>query len=239
MPTRCTMPFENFRSCSRRSAPMPTRSSEASTRAAAIGGGVAEQLAKYVEQLLGGQVVVEVGVFGKVADALARRDVADGLAENLGAARRRENELHQQLQRRRLARAVRSEKAEHLARLDRERQPIERAVRPLPPEADRVVLRQLVDSVSLGACGVSRGGHVRRYLALCSSSWIRSVESTGPDSTCSSLRPLMKKVGVELDAEQLAEASVGLDFFLRARVLRVEVGDAADGSRRILDLVAA
>ncbi len=86
----------------------------------AIGGVVAEKLAEILEQFLGGQVVVEVGVFGKVADPLARRDVADRLAKNLGAPRRREDELHQQLQRGRLAGAVRSQKAEHLARLDRE-----------------------------------------------------------------------------------------------------------------------
>ena len=45
------------------------------------------------------------------------------------------------------------EKPEDLARLDRKRQPIERAIRTGSPEADRVVLRELVD--------VNRGGHTK------------------------------------------------------------------------------
>ena len=45
----------------------------------AIGGRIPEQLREIAEQLLGGQVVVEVGILRKVADALARRDVPDRL----------------------------------------------------------------------------------------------------------------------------------------------------------------
>ena len=44
MPTRCTIPFENLRSCSRRSAPMPTSSSSARHPLPALGGVVAEEL---------------------------------------------------------------------------------------------------------------------------------------------------------------------------------------------------
>ena len=122
MPTRCTIPFENLRSCSRRSAPMPTSIEQARDPLPAVGGAVAEQLREVVEQLLGGQVVVVVGVLGEVADALARRDVADRLAQNLGAARCRKDQLHEQLQRRRLSGAVWPEKAEDLSGFDRERQ---------------------------------------------------------------------------------------------------------------------
>ena len=70
------------------------------------------------------------------------------------------HQLHQQLQRGRLAGAVGPEKAEDLARLDVERQPIERAIRTLAPEADGVVLRQLVSG---------KGSHVISTLACCSS----------------------------------------------------------------------
>ena len=104
---------------------------------AAVGAGIAEQLPEVVEQLLGGEVVVEVGVLRKVADAPARRDVADRPPENLGAPGRRKDQLHEQLQRGGLAGAVRAEEAEDLARLDVERQAIERAVRARAPEADR------------------------------------------------------------------------------------------------------
>ena len=116
---------------------------------AALGRGVAEERREVVEQFLGRQVVVEVRVLGKVADAPPTVEIADGPAEDLGAAGGREDQLHQQLERGGLARAVRAEKAEDLAGLDRERQAVERAVRALAPEADRVVLREL--SVSMAA----------------------------------------------------------------------------------------
>ena len=100
--------------------------------------------AKYVEQLLGGQVVVEVRVLGQVADAAPDGDVADRPAEDLGVAAGRKHQLHQQLQRGRLAGAVGAEEAEDLAGLDLERQAIERAVRARAPEADLVVLGEVV-----------------------------------------------------------------------------------------------
>ena len=73
-------------------------------------------------------------------------DVANRPAQDLGAARRRENQLHQQLERRRLAGAVGTEEAEDLARLDLERQAVEGAVGPRAPEADCVVFGELVDA---------------------------------------------------------------------------------------------
>ena len=47
----------------------------------AIGGGIPEELREVAQQLLGGQIVVEVGILGKVSDALARRHVADRLTQ--------------------------------------------------------------------------------------------------------------------------------------------------------------
>ena len=111
---------------------------------AALGGAIAEQPGEVLEQLLGRQVVVEVRILGQVADAALDGEIAERPAEQLRAARRREDELHQQLQRGGLAGAVGAEEAEDLARLDLERQAVERPVGPLAPEADRVVLGQLV-----------------------------------------------------------------------------------------------
>jgi len=93
-----------------------------------IGGVHPEQPAVVVEQLLGGQVIVEVGIFRQVADAAADGDVADGASEDLCFAAGGKHQLHQQLQRRRLAGAVGTEKAEDLARLDFEAQTIESAI---------------------------------------------------------------------------------------------------------------
>ena len=72
MPTRCSMPFENLRSCSRRSAPMPTSIEQAAGAPPALRGVVAEERAEIHQQLLGGQVVVEVRVLRQIADAALR-----------------------------------------------------------------------------------------------------------------------------------------------------------------------
>ena len=106
---------------------------------------------KYVQQLFRRQVVVEIRVLGQKADAPAHVEAADRPAQDLRSAGGREDQLHQQLERRRLARAVGAEKPEDLAALDRQREPIERPIRAGSPEADRVVLRKLVD--------VDGGGH--------------------------------------------------------------------------------
>ena len=152
MPTRCSMPLENLRSCSRRSPPMPTSIEQAARAPAALRGVVAEQRAEIHQQLLGGQVVVEVRVLRQVADPALDGQIAERPPENLGAAAGREHQLHEQLQRRRLARAVRAQKSEHLSLADVERQAVERPIRTLPPEADAVILGELVggESAAIG-----------------------------------------------------------------------------------------
>jgi hypothetical protein len=109
----------------------------------AFGVWVPEQLREIDEQFLGGEVIVEERIFRQVADVALRFHVADRPAENLAAARRGIDQLHQQLERRRLARAVRAEEADDFSRFDVEGEAIEGAVRPLAPEADGVVLGQL------------------------------------------------------------------------------------------------
>jgi hypothetical protein len=91
-------------------------------------------------------VIVKARILWQEPDAPPGRDVADRPPEDLGAPRGWKDELHQQLQGGRLAGAVRPEKAEHFAPFDLERQPIERAIAPLAPEPDGVILGQLVDA---------------------------------------------------------------------------------------------
>ena len=112
----------------------------------AIGGGVSEELRKVMQQLFGGEVIVKIGVLGKVADPLPGLEISRRTAEDLGAAGGRKDELHQQLQRRGLAGAVGAQEAEDLPLLDVECEPVERAIRPAAPEADRIVLGELLDA---------------------------------------------------------------------------------------------
>ena len=143
MPTRCSMPLENLRSGSRRSLPMPTSSSSAFDATPALGGRDAEQPAVVGEQFLGGQVIVEVGLFRQVAEAALGREIAGRTSENARFAGRRKDQLQQQLQGGGLAGAVGSEKAEDLARFDLQGETVEDTPGPLPPEANGVVFGQL------------------------------------------------------------------------------------------------
>ena len=119
---------------------MPTSSSSADARLRRSAARIAEERAEVFEQLLRRQVIVEVRVLRQVSDPALDLDVADRPAEDLGAARGREDQLHQQLERRGLAGAVRTEKAEDLALPDLEGQRVERPVGPRAPESDGVVL---------------------------------------------------------------------------------------------------
>ena len=89
-------------------------------------------------------MIVEVRVLGKVADAAADRDVANGPSEDLGVAARGKHELHQQLQRRRLAGTVGAQETEHVTGRDLDRERVECAVGARPPETDLVVLGKVV-----------------------------------------------------------------------------------------------
>src|SRR5205085_12021876 len=51
---------------------------------APIGRRVAEQLTEVQQQFFSGEIVVEVGVFGKVTDAAAHLEIANRAAENFG-----------------------------------------------------------------------------------------------------------------------------------------------------------
>ena len=107
-PTRCSMPFENLRSGSRRSPPMPTRSSRRGHAPAPLGPRRAEQAREVGQQFFGGQVVVEVRRFRQVADAPAHVGIARRLPEHRDPPRRRVDQLRQQLEGGGLAGAVRA-----------------------------------------------------------------------------------------------------------------------------------
>ena len=80
--------------------------------------GHVEEPAVEVERLLGVEELVEVALLGQVADALVLPHVGGLAPEDERLARRGENEPQQQLERRRLARAVRAEEAENFAAAD-------------------------------------------------------------------------------------------------------------------------
>src|SRR5262249_30813630 len=105
---------------------------------------VAEQACVVREQLFGGEMVVEIRGLGEISDPAPHGEVTDGAAEQFGPPGTRKDELHEQLQRRRLSGPIRAEEAEHFARFNLEGESIERAVGTLAPEADRVVFRQLL-----------------------------------------------------------------------------------------------
>ena len=70
-----------FRSCCRRRSGRGPRGRGALPRACGIRAGKAEQPRKVLEELFGAQIVVEVRILRRVADPLARRDVASRAAE--------------------------------------------------------------------------------------------------------------------------------------------------------------
>src|SRR5262249_6196348 len=70
---------------------------------------VPEEAGEIRQQLFGGQVIVEVRVLRQVADAPLDVEVANRPAEDFRSPARRIDQLHQQLERCRLAGAVRTE----------------------------------------------------------------------------------------------------------------------------------
>ena len=106
------------------------------------GATITKQGSKVFEQLLGGEIVVEVRILWQVPDAAPDLDVADRAPQNLGPTGCRVNQLHQQLERGGLAGTVWSEEAKDLPFTDFERQCIERDIGAGTPEADAIMLGQ-------------------------------------------------------------------------------------------------
>ena len=159
-----------------------------------VGAGIAEQPREIREHFFRGQVVVVIRVLGEKADASPHLEITDGTPKDLRAAAARINQLHQQLERRALAGAVRPEKTKHLAGLHLERQRIERAVRTRPPESNEVILAK---SFSLDRCRhVLRAVYLPPACSRFSSQAIAASKNSG--FMPGSLMPFTKNVGVPL-----------------------------------------
>src|SRR5262249_36749718 len=105
----------------------------------------AEKAREVGQQLLAREVIVEGRVLREETNPLLDGEVARGLAENSRRPGGGIKQLHEQLERGALAGAVRAEKPEHFAFVHRQRQAVERAVRPGAPETGEEILRELLD----------------------------------------------------------------------------------------------
>ena len=138
MPTRCSMPLENFRSCTPPTSAVrhvPALHLTLRDRLSRIHSG---KLPVVLQQFAGGQVVVEVRLLGQKSDLRLHARIVDFHPQNAGRASGGEDQPHQHLERGGLAGAVRSEEAENLAFLDRQVQRAQGMLRPLAPEAHGV-----------------------------------------------------------------------------------------------------
>ena len=108
----------------------------------ALGSGHPEEPPRVVQVFLGGQVVVEVGILRQVAGAVAPRPLRMGHAQHAGGAAVGAEQAQQQLERRRLARAVGPQVAEDFAAGHAQRQLLECAPAPPVEHARRIGLRQ-------------------------------------------------------------------------------------------------
>ena len=104
---------------------------------AALRSVVAKKSRVVIEQLARGEIIVEIGLFGKIADLAVHPDVFDRTPADARGAGGGENKPHQKLQRGGLAGAVRAEKPEDFAVFHLKREVIERPAHPLAPEARR------------------------------------------------------------------------------------------------------
>ena len=68
IPARCSMPLENLRNCTPLTSVRPTRCEHFLHPALAVLAGNSRKLPVVVEQFVRGQVIVEVGLFGKKSD---------------------------------------------------------------------------------------------------------------------------------------------------------------------------
>src|SRR5271157_3823145 len=104
-----------------------------------------KKVAGIVQQLLRGEVIVEVRVLRKVADTGMNRDIIQGATEELREARRGKDQPRQNLQRCALTGPVWTQQAEDLAGLDTQTEAIENPLGPAAPKADGVVFGKSPD----------------------------------------------------------------------------------------------
>ena len=162
-PTRCTMPFEYWRSGRRRSAPSPTRSSTRAARRAALRAAIAEQareIRRAVPRRSGGRRSRDARAGSRGAGARASRPAAARAARRVPDVGR--SRFSSSLRVVLLPAPFGPSRPKTPPGGNLERQVVERAMRPRTPEAGREVLGQ--------AFGANDGRHarcggVRRLLA--------------------------------------------------------------------------
>ena len=148
-----------------------------------------EQAPVVDQEFLGREVLAERGRLGQEPDAAPHGDVAGRTAQDLRAARGGKEQLHEQLQGRRLTGAVRTEIAEDLARCDVERDALQRRDRPPAPEADVEVLGQGAEA---HGSHVQSCGPVRSAASSCAMARSKNSGARPPLTST----PLTTKVGV-------------------------------------------
>src|SRR5215468_9159099 len=90
-------------------------------------------------------MVIKIRAFGQITYSRAHPQVINRPSENSRLTGRRSQHSHQDFEGGRLARAVRPQKAEDLAGLDPQTQPVQRAQTPLAPETGLVIMREVFD----------------------------------------------------------------------------------------------
>ena len=120
--------------------------------ALAVFAGNSRELSVVVEQFVGGQVVVEVGLLGQKADLRFDFRIGPFVAQNASRSGGGEHQPHQHFQCRGFARAVGTEEAENLSLFHGEMQRLQGPLGALAPEAHHVGLFQSED-FNRGHCG--------------------------------------------------------------------------------------
>src|SRR4029077_12039506 len=101
---------------------------------AAVGGSEAEKPSVIIEEVARRQIVIEIGLLGKIAAFPVHGDVVDRFAPYTRCSSRWENQAHEQLQRGGFSGGVWSWKAEDFAVFGAQRKIVERPAHALAPE---------------------------------------------------------------------------------------------------------
>src|SRR5208283_4217873 len=96
-----------------------------------------------VEQFSRAQMVVEVGLLGQKSNLRFHPRIVHIQPQNPRGSSGREYQPHQELEGGGLARAIRTEEAEHLSLFDRQAERTQREFRPLAPESDEIAFFQV------------------------------------------------------------------------------------------------
>jgi hypothetical protein len=94
----------------------------------ALGGAEAVKSRKVIQHFRRRQIVIEIRLFRQIANVPVHRHIIHGLVQDSRASRRRENDAHQQFDRRAFPGTIWSQKSEHFAVFDLHRQAFQRSL---------------------------------------------------------------------------------------------------------------